>query len=594
MSKYLFKKGFLCYSYYRGGTEMKRFKLFMGVLIGFLVLGTTAVKAEDTLQDLIDSASNGDTVKLTTNYTESISIEEDKNLTLDLNGYTLTSCEVEVMGNLTVIDSQEGGTIACSTNNWSTIVVEGGTFTLESGTITNSTYYGIYAKDGGTATINGGTINSKDSPLAGNNTTGAMNFYVNGGVLTATQGPTIYMAGPININITGGTLNGGISLRMGKVNISGGVINATTGEIDSPTQYYNYSGNAWLPDALYVYGGTYNTNIEGETNVLELNITGGTFNCKNGQGSAIAIYDLGKVEQNMTINISGNPVFNTNSENRDAYQILSLEDINVTSPAAGFGTYVGNVVTNITGGTFNSVLDDSYIADGYKQDDDGTVIEIEVEPVVTEITSDTKVEEVTIGIATDDMEEVEEILKSSIAADETISALIGNEDISVEINIEAIDEEDMDEDLVAEITKALEKKAKDATIVGYFDINIDVLDASGQPLGTLTELTDKIKLTIALPEELQEVKEGYTRTFYVIREHDDEIEVIEATLSDDGKFVTFETDKFSTYALSYADSETETTSPATFDEISLIMIIGMLSFVLFVLAIIYAKKRRFN
>jgi len=53
---------------------------------------------------------------------------------------------------------------------------------------------------------------------------------------------------------------------------------------------------------------------------------------------------LGKVEQNMTINISGNPVFNTNSENRDAYQILSLEDINVTSPAAGFGTYVGNVV----------------------------------------------------------------------------------------------------------------------------------------------------------------------------------------------------------------------------------------------------------
>ena len=52
-----------------------------------------------------------------------------------------------------------------------------------------------------------------------------MNFTVNGGTLTAKYGPAIYMPGQVNLTITDGTLNGGISLRMGQVDISGGTIN---------------------------------------------------------------------------------------------------------------------------------------------------------------------------------------------------------------------------------------------------------------------------------------------------------------------------------------------------------------------------------
>ena len=217
-----------------------------------------------------------------------------------------------------------------------------------------SNKYGISARDGGALIVKSGTIESEYAPLSGNNTAGDMNFTVNGGTLTAKHGPAIYMPGQVNLSITDGVLNGGISLRMGQVSISGGTINAATDGLDSPAEYYHYSGNAWLPDALYVFGGTYTSENTTYGNSLHLNITGGTFNCANGQGSAVAIYDLGKVEQVMEITISDEAKLGTNSTARNAYDKLSLSDIGVTSPKPGFGAHSGQVSTTITGGLFSS------------------------------------------------------------------------------------------------------------------------------------------------------------------------------------------------------------------------------------------------
>ena len=105
---------------------------------------------------------------------------------------------------------------------------------------------------------------------------------------------------------------------------------------------------------------------------------------------------------------------------------------------------------------------------------------------------------------------------------------------------------------------------------------IQLLKADGVEIDRLTTLSNPIALTIVLPTELQEVAEGYTRTYYVVRVHDGKAELLETTLSEDGKSLTFETDKFSTYALTYVDSlaseETPTTPetpevPQTFDSL---------------------------
>ena len=308
-----------------------------------------------TVQNAINAAINSNTVKLLSNVTENITIA-DKVITLDLNGKTLTvpsDCGIDVSGKDSTLTITGDGVITC---HETPICVSEGAVVIENGTINSETDYCTYAKDGGTITVNGGTLTSTNAVLSGNNTTGSMNFIVNGGTLTAREGPAIYQSGQCELTITGGTLNGGISLRMGQVNISGGTINATTGNIDSPTEYYNYSGNAWLPDALYVFGGTYDKGDAEHGNSLNLNITGGTFNCTNGQGSAIAIYDIGRVAQAAKITISGDAKLATTTSNRKAYDVLSLSDIGVTNPATGYDKtdLVGKVSTAISGGYFTT------------------------------------------------------------------------------------------------------------------------------------------------------------------------------------------------------------------------------------------------
>ena len=56
-----------------------------------------------------------------------------------------------------------------------------------------------------------------------------MYFEVNGGTLTTEAGASIYMPNQVSLKITGGTLNGGIFVRMGTITISGGTINAFKG-----------------------------------------------------------------------------------------------------------------------------------------------------------------------------------------------------------------------------------------------------------------------------------------------------------------------------------------------------------------------------
>ena len=71
----------------------------------------------------------------------------------------------------------------------------------------------------------------------------------------------------------------------------------------------------------------------------------------------------------------------------------------------------------------------------------------------------------------------------------------------------------------------------------------------------MPEVKEAITFTVAMPEDLPEIKEGYVRIYYIVRNHEGEVEFIPTTLSADGKTLTFTSDKFSTYAIAYADIE---------------------------------------
>lgn len=570
------------------GIKTKQIALVTLVMIVFtFVLATNVFASSDTttLQSKIDNGTT--TITLDDDYTGALTIAEGKTVTLDLNGHILTTTGIEVKGSLTIKDSGANGKITSSGKDL--IDVDGGSLTVVSGTLENKNDYGIYALNGGTVTVNGGTINSYYAPLTGNNTTGAMTFKVNGGTLTATYGPAVYMPGPISLDITGGTFNGGISLRMGKVNISGGTFNAITNSIDSPAEYYNYSGNAWLPDALYVFGGTYTTNVEGQTNALNLNITGGTFNCTNGQGSAVVIYDLGKVAQTSSVKIAGSAVLNTNSSTRSAYQVLSFSDIGVTSPATGYNNpnYIGKVVSEITGGTYSTSVEAKYIADGYKcvtSSGKYTVSKVIIETIVNELDVTQAVTSVTTGVANKKVTEANilEALEETKQNDTSFAEKIEGKDVTVTVEIN--NTITVTEEAKAKIEEAIQKIDGEVTTANYFDVTIAV-KADGTKVDELTNLSSPIKLVVAIPEDIQTAPEGYTRTYYIIREHNGVAELLETTLAENGTYLTFESDKFSTFALAYTDVKTEGTTevvedvknPQTGDNIAIYFVIVIIA-----------------
>ena len=156
----------------------------------------------------------------------------------------------------------------------------------------------------------------------------------------------------------------------------------------------------------------------------------------------------------------------------------------------------------------------------------------------------------------------------------------------------------------AEITQALIdklKKALDGKVlvsshdIYYFNFIGDNIIADQE---TVTELEKAVKVTLNIPEGLEKVKDGYTRKYSIVRLHVDvnngEILVDELDATEKDGVVSFESDKFSTFILTYQDVKA-TTNPNTFDGISSVMIISCLSLIALVAVVVFAKnKKLFN
>lgn len=583
---------------------MKNLKVWGLGLLTFSLLGMNVAAEEEScgLQSQIDSATAGATVQLAKSCAEDITI--NKEITLDLNGYTMSSHSVAVEGEgaLTVKDSQSNGKIT-ATNlpvGAGALVNVGGKFTLESGTVENTRGAGVFV-DGGEVVVNGGTLTSFYAPLSGNNTKGTMIFKVNGGTITASSGPAIYMPGPISLDVKGGTINGGISLRMGRVNIEGGVINATTADIDEFEVEYA-SNIICLADGIAILAGAYTSNASNYTNVLDVNITGGTINVTNGKGSAVAVYDYAKVAQNASVKISGSAVLNTNSTTRHAYDVLTFDDFEIPNLSDAYNKedLVGKISTAITGGTFSddealkfvqegfemTEKDGKYVVSEIKEDEEEENPSIEVDVTIPDAVKEQKDKDISVGVK--DAEEAKKAIEETLSKME--EELAEYEDINVTVEIENQTKEDIEEAVLKAIDETVEKNIKGGNLLGYFDISINVKNGD-ELVGNLDELGSKIKLNVLLPKEIKAVEEGYTRTYYVIRYHGDKAEILSASLLEDGKTVEFESDKFSTYALAYKDSKEESDVPKTLDSVVGYAAFAGIALAGVVAAKMYLKKR---
>ena len=125
------------------------------------------IVAMDTLQELINNATEPVSAKLEGNIAGSLTIPQDKNITLDLNGFTLTGGDSHAIlnrGTLCIKDSSGNGKIVASKANTSALrnaavcVIEGGTFTRADGE--DNKWHTV--ENFGTMTFNGGKVIAED------------------------------------------------------------------------------------------------------------------------------------------------------------------------------------------------------------------------------------------------------------------------------------------------------------------------------------------------------------------------------------------------------------------------------------------------
>lgn len=255
----------------------------------------------ETLADAIRLAAKGKTITLLANVKESVEIS--KNLTLDLNGFTLTNegakhtITVNEGVSLTIEDSVGTGTVDNVTHGHGALV-NNGTVILSGGTFKRSAEKGTFEPYG-----NGGN---------------SWYTIANYGTMTINNGTTVKNAGGYSSNIrnggqdsmakltiNGGTFDGGVNTVKNDAN---GVLEIKGGELKNTAQYVIMNWNQ-----ATISGGTFETaetagavlfsSAYGDGSALcgELTITGGTFKAAGNE----LIVDAYDASNHGTVKISG-------------------------------------------------------------------------------------------------------------------------------------------------------------------------------------------------------------------------------------------------------------------------------------------------
>lgn len=182
--------------------------------------------------------------------------------------------------------------------------------------------------------------------------------------------------------------------------------------------------------------------------------------------------------------------------------------------------------------------------------------DVTVTPVFTKLKTNA---EVPNNVA--NAEKVESMLIEALKENKELAEAIKNKNVEIKVEVK---EKEVTKTEKETIGTAVNQKDTDLKVANYIDITIIVKDAdNGDSLGKLSTVKEAITFTVAVPENLPKLEEGYERIFYIVRNHNGEIDLLDATEAN-GE-LKFKSDKFSTYAIAYKDVKkaTDTTDDAT-------------------------------
>ena len=111
---------------------------------------------------------------------------------------------------------------------------------------------------------------------------------------------------------------------------------------------------------------------------------------------------------------------------------------------------------------------------------------------------------------------------------------------------------DISASVSAEDKAKIDEKLGDADAAMYLDVAM-FKQVGKNEASRLTQLNDKVQITFKLADSHINTDENVTRTYSIIHVHDGKTEIITPVFDAAAKTLTFLTDRFSTYAVVYAD-----------------------------------------
>lgn len=177
------------------------------------------------------------------------------------------------------------------------------------------------------------------------------------------------------------------------------------------------------------------------------------------------------------------------------------------------------------------------------------------------------------------------VLKAVNDEEYLIAEADNDKSFEVVLSAESITPSAVDKELIA-------KKLGSYTVGQYLDLKMS-LNCNGEFVHAYTELAAPVSVAVEIPSELIQTDTKLFRTYKVIRIHEGVAEVLGASFDKTSKTLSFSTDRFSTYAIVYVDSN----NPQTGDSNDLTMSFAMLILCglgITATAAVLPRKQRYN
>ena len=542
-------------------------------------------KVNSILNDIAELTENNG-IELTDEQTEILTAVADAvngASAMTLDAQETISGEVKVTSDIEISQDTTASLTIPSGNNVTLTIDEGAILTNVAGkdTITVQSGGTLNIIGGGTidntsharaALHNEGTVNVEDAEFERSEEKGTYSPYSNGG----NSYYTVYNKGTLTVEDGCFENNGGFSSML----CNEGKLHIKDGEFHGGVNTIKNEGTLTIEDGIFdnsaqavilnwneitINGGTFEPNDPGYASVMNgswddegiVNINGGEFagsiigygyygTSRNCNGKFINInnghfWDYIEAAEDVSLSITGGE-FET-----DAYISVkhNAKKINISAEPEQTGksfigwfdadsnAYIGNVPA--TDAKYKPIYIENKVTSNSTADvPSENAADTTVSDAVAEIIKNNGSGTSDVEIKTDESD-----LGSKIK-----SAIASGKPIGTQMDLSSVSEASLPE---AEL-KAIKELAGNGTLALFTDISIG-MTIEGITVANITKLPGKIDITMDIPVALQ----SGNRSFSVIRMHNGKAELLPATVIAGGTKVSFQTDRFSTYALIYSD-----------------------------------------